>query len=110
VRAGYGAEQIVSGVDICNPISQRFIDCVFQGATSGFHGYNLCTQKFHARHIECLAFCVNFTHVNDTLKPKERSRRSRGDTVLTSAGFSDYALLAHALCKQSLPKHVIDFV
>ena len=93
-----------------DPIAHGFVYCVLQ-CSAARHGRNhLGAEKFHAKNIEGLTLYVDFTHEDFAFHTHEGCSSCRGDTVLTGASFGDQASLAHALCKKSLTKNVVDLV
>ena len=96
MRAGDGAKQVVSRVNIGDPVAQGFVYGIFERSASCGDCDHLGTQQFHAGNIQRLSFGVYLAHVYDAVKTEQRSRRRRCHPVLTSTGFCDDALLAHA--------------
>lgn len=110
VRARGGAEDVVGGLDRGDPVAVRVVDRVLQGARTGGHRDDLCTEQPHARDVERLALGVDLAHVDRALEFEERRGGGGGDSVLPGTGLGDDAGLAQALRQQRLPQNVVDLV
>lgn len=110
MRARDGPEEVVRAVHIGDPVAERLVDGVLQGATAGLHGDDLGAEHAHAGHVQGLALGVDLAHVDGALEAEERTGGGRGDAVLSGAGLRDDAGLAHALGEQGLAEHVVDLV
>ena len=71
---------------------------------------HLSTPQAHLVYVESLAFSIFLAHEYFAFHVHQRRRRSRGNTVLTCARFSNNARFTHLLGKQNLPEHVIDLM
>ena len=96
MRAGDGSKQVVSRVNIGDPVAQGFVYGIFECSASGCDCDHLGPQQLHASHIQCLPLGVYLAHVYDAIEAEQRCRCRRCYAVLTSTGFCDDALLAHA--------------
>src|SRR5207302_2606095 len=92
------------------PVAHCFVDGVFERARTEVHAAYFSAQQTHAEDVEFLSAHVLGAHVDDALEAEQSADRSGGNAVLASPGFSDYAMLAHALDQQCLAKAVVDFV
>ncbi len=110
MRTRRGAEAIVGGVSIGDPVAQRLIDRILEGLGTGPHGDHLGAEQPHTGHVQRLAGGVDRTHIDHAIEAEQCTRGRRGDAVLTGAGLRDDAGLAHALGEQRLAEHVIDLV
>ena len=110
MRAENGAEKIVRGADVGDPVAHGFVDGVFQGAAAGIDADDLRAEHAHARNVERLARHVFRAHVDDAFEAEMRGDGGGGDAVLACAGFRDDARLAHFYGEQALADGVIDFV
>ena len=110
VRPADRAEQVMRGLHVGDPVSQRFVDGVLENTRSLSYFDNLGTKQPHTRHVQRLAAGIDLTHVDAALEAEQCADRCGRDTVLTGAGLRDDAGLAHALDQQRLAQRVVDFV
>ncbi|MCY1391613.1 hypothetical protein D9M71_64610 [compost metagenome] len=110
MRASHGANQVEGVVDVGNPVAQGFVHRIFQSAGTGSHRDDFSAQQLHAEHVGLLAFDVGGTHVDDARQAEARGHGGSGHAVHARAGFSDQALLAHALGQQYLADAVVHLV
>ncbi len=110
MRAEHGAEQIVRGAHVGDPIAHGFVDGVFQRAATGVDGDDLGAEHAHARDVERLAGHVFGAHVDDAFEAEVRGDGGGGHAVLARPGFCDDARLAHFQREQALADGVVDFV
>ena len=110
MRAVSGAENVMRGADVGDPIAHRFVDGFLQGFLAGLHRHDFRAEHFHAEDIQRLPFAIDRAHVDDAFQPEHRADGGGGDAVLARAGFGDDARLAHALGEQDLADGVVDFV
>jgi hypothetical protein len=96
--------------NVCDPVAQRFVDCVFQSARAGVDFADLGPKKLHTKNIELLAAHVFRAHVDDAIESKKGADSSGSDTVLARTCFGHYALLVHAAGEQYLADRVVYFV
>ena len=99
MRAERGAQYIMSGAHVRDPIAHRFVDRFLERGLSGGDRNDFRAEKFHARDVERLALHVDLAHVNDAFAAEARCDRGGGDAMLARAGFGDDALLAHSLAR-----------
>src|SRR5665811_2134067 len=110
VRAGDGADHIVGGLDVGDPVAHRLVDRVLEGRAAMVHRDHLGAQQLHPSHIQCLTPRVLRTHVDDALKAHQGSHSGTRHTVLTCAGLGDDARLAHLFGQQGLAERIVDLV
>ena len=110
MRAEHGAEQIMRGLHVGDPVAHGFVDGVFERAAAGIDADHFRAQQPHAKHVQALALHVFRAHVDRAGKPEQRGHRRGGDAVLARARFRDHALLAHAHGEQALAEAIVDFV
>ncbi|BFO20673.1 hypothetical protein SHKM778_70610 [Streptomyces sp. KM77-8] len=108
--AGDGAEEVVRAVDVGDPVAERLVDGVLQGAAAGLHGDDLGAEHAHPGHVKRLASRVDLAHVDGAVEAEEGAGGGGGHAVLAGAGLGDDAGLAHALGEQGLAEHVVDLV
>jgi len=96
--------------DIGDPVAQRFVRRVFQGARPGGDRHDLRTHELHAIDVEPLPPDVFLAHVDHTLEPEARADGGGGDAVLAGARFRDDAAFVHPLREQHLAERVVDLV
>ncbi|EYT80561.1 hypothetical protein CF54_24780 [Streptomyces sp. Tu 6176] len=110
VRSGDGAEQVVGAVDVGDPVAERLVDGVLQGAAAGLHGHDLGAEHAHPGHVQGLPLGVDLAHVDRAVQAEQGAGGGGGDAVLAGAGLRDHPRLAHALGEQRLAEHVVDLV
>ena len=111
MRAGDGADQVVGVVDIGDPVAQRLVHGVLQGAGAAGDRHDLGAEQLHSEHVGRLALDIGRAHVDDAVEAEQGANRRRGDAVLPGAGLGDDALLAHAPGEQDLAHgRIVDLV
>ena len=111
MRSEHAPEQVMRGADIGDPVAHGFVDGVFEGARSGMgHCRELSMPQPHAEDVEFLAAHVFGAHVDYALEAEQGADGGGGDSMLTSAGFGDHAMLAHAFDEQALSEAIVDLV
>ncbi|GAA3067995.1 hypothetical protein GCM10020000_60450 [Streptomyces olivoverticillatus] len=100
----------MGAVDVGDPVAERLVDGVLEGAAAGLHGDDLGAEHPHAGDVERLALGVDLAHVDGAFEAEEGAGGGGGDAVLARAGLGDDAGLAHALGEQRLAQHVVDLV
>ncbi len=110
MRAENGAEKIVRGSNVGDPIAHGFVDGVFERAAAGIDPHDLRAQHAHARDVERLARHVFRAHVDDAFEAEMRGDGGGSHSVLACARFRDDARLAHFHGQQALADGVVDFV
>src|ERR1035437_5460076 len=110
VRAGDGADHIVGGLDVGDPVAHRLVDGILEGRAAMVHRDHLGAQQLHPSHIQCLTPRVLRTHVDDALKAHQGGHSGTCHTVLTCAGLGDDARLAHLFGQQGLAERIVDLV
>ena len=109
-RAGHGADDVEGVADVGDPVAQRLVHGVLEGARAALHGDDGGAEQAHAHDVELLAAHVLAAHVDGALEVEQRAGGRRGHAVLAGAGLGDHAGLAHALGEQRLAEHVVDLV
>ena len=109
-RAGHRADGVERVADGGDPVTQRLVHRVLEGARTALDGDHGSAQQTHAYHVELLAAHVFAAHVHGALEVEERAGRGRGHAVLAGAGLGDHAGLAHALREKRLAEDVVDLV
>ncbi len=110
MRPGRGAEAVVGGVGVGDPVAERLVDGVLERLRTRLHRDHLGAEQPHPGDVERLPGDVDRAHVDDAFQAEQRARRRGRHPVLTGAGFGDDARLAHLLREQRLPEHVVDLV
>ena len=110
MRASDGSDAIEGIAHIGDPVAQRVVHGVLQGAPPAGHGNDLGPQQAHAEDVGRLPLDVMGAHVDHALQPELGTDRRRGHPVLTGPGFGDDAFLAHPPGEDDLPQHVVDLV
>src|SRR6266550_5474880 len=110
MRAENGAEEIVRGTDVGNPIPHGLVDGILERAAAGIDADDLRAEHAYARDVEGLARHVFRAHVDDALEAEMRGDGGGSDAVLARASFRDNARLAHLHGQQALADGVIDFM
>lgn len=110
MRTRRGTQQVVGVLNVRNPVAQRLINGVLEGAGTVLNRNHLRAQQLHTSHVQRLTLSVFLTHVDHALHAEERSRSRSRNTVLTRAGLSNQTGLTHTLSQQSLTNHVINLV
>jgi hypothetical protein len=113
-REGMGpgdrAEDVVRGLDVGDPVPERFVDGVLEGAGAGGNRNHLSTEHLHPCHIERLPADVGLAHVDGAFQAEQRACRRGSHPVPAGTGLRDDARLAHPCGQQSLSEHVVDLV
>ena len=110
VRTRSGTQQVVGVLNVRNPVAQRLINGVLEGAGTVLNRNHLRAQQLHTSHVQRLTLSVFLAHVDHALHAEERSRSRSRNTVLTRTGLSNQTGLTHTLSQQSLTNHVINLV
>ena len=110
MRASHRAEDVVGALDVGHPIADRFAGGVFQGGGASRHRLDGGAQQAHSEDVEGLTAHVFGAHVDDALQAEARTHGGGGHAVLTSPGFGNDPLFAHAQGQQRLAKGVVDLV
>jgi hypothetical protein len=110
MRAVRGAQNVMSGADIGDPIAHGFVDRFLKRFLAGMNGDDFGAQHAHAKDIQFLARAIHRAHIDDAFEAEHGADGGGGDAVLAGAGFGDDAGLAHAPREQNLADGVVDFV
>jgi hypothetical protein len=110
IGTDHGADDVVRGGHVGDPVAQRLIGRVLQRAGAGLDRDHGRAEEAHAVHVQRLAGHVLRAHVDHALQPEPGAHRRGGDTVLARAGLGDDAPLAHPPREQRLAHRVVDLV
>src|SRR5215472_11060075 len=110
MRSGDRAEDIVRGLDVGDPVTERLVDGVLEGAGAGGDRDHLGAEHLHPRHIERLTASVDIAHVDGAFQAEQRARGRGRHPVLARSRLRDNAWLAHPPGQQGLSEHVVDLV
>ena len=97
-------------VDIGDPVAQRLVHRVLQGARAGRDAAHFRAQQAHAEDIGLLPLHVHFAHIDDARQAEARRHCGGGHAMLAGAGLGDDAGLAHAAGQQDLAQAIVDLV
>ena len=110
MRAGGRADDVEGVFDVGDPVAQRLVHGVLEGARAGFDRLDLGPQQLHAEDVGLLPLDVGFTHVDRAGQIEQRADGRGGDAVLAGPGFRDDAALAHPPGQQDLADAIVDLV
>ena len=110
VRAHRGAQDVVRGLDVRDPVAHRLVDGVLERRGAGGDGPDLRAQRPHAEHVRGLAADVLLAHEHDAREAEQGARGGGGDAVLAGAGLRDDPGLAEPAGEQRLAERVVDLV
>src|ERR1035438_2495971 len=96
--------------NVGDPVAHGLADGVLEGAAAIGHANHPGAEKPHAKDVEALAAHILFAHVDGAIEAEQSTDGGGGDSMLTGAGFSDDATLAHAFGEEPLAKTVVDLV
>ena len=109
MRAQRGAQQIISVRTLVTQSRMASLMASFS-VWMPVDAAHLGAQQPHAEDVERLPLHVLRAHVDDAVEAEAGANRGGGDAVLSRAGFSDDAALAHAPRQQDLAQGVVDLV
>src|SRR5712692_2186024 len=92
------SEEVVSVFDVRHPVSERFVDGVFQSLRAGVYRMDLRAQHLHPVHVKALTLHVRGSHVDLRLQTQGRASHGRGYAVLSSSRFSNDSPFPHTFC------------
>ena len=110
MRSGDRADHVERVVDMGDPVAQRLVHRVFQGAGPRMHRHDLGAEQLHAKDIGLLPLDVGGAHIDDAGQVEEGASRRRRHPVLAGPGLGDDPGFAHAPRQQDLAQHVVDLV
>ena len=110
VRAHRGAEHVVRGLHVGDPVAHRLVDRVLEGRAPGVDRAHLGAQRMHAEHVRLLALDVLRAHVHDAWQPEEGAGGRGRDAMLAGPCLRDHARLAEPAREQRLAQCVVDLV
>src|SRR5258708_18915846 len=94
MRAEDGAEKIMRGADVGDPVAHGFVDGVFERAAAGIDGDDLRAEQAHARDVKRLAGHVFGAHLDEAFEAEVRGDCSRSHALLARGRFGDHAPLS----------------
>ena len=110
MRTCSSAENVVRGLHIRHPVTERFVNGVLERLRPLSHTNDFRAEHLHAGYVECLTFGVFRAHIDRAVQAQQRRGRCGGNAVLSGSGLSDDTGLAQFLCEQRLSQHVVDLV
>ena len=110
VRTRGCSENVVRGLNVGHPVTERLVNCVLERRRTRGHSDDLSAEHLHARNIEGLTLGVLAPHVDRAVEAEERSGGRGGHAVLTRTGLRNNTRLTQFLGQQRLAKHVVDLV
>ena len=110
MRPRHRADDVEGVVDIGDPVAQRLVHRILQGARAGLDRHHLGAQQAHAEDIGLLPLHVDLAHIDGAGQAEARGDRGGGDAMLAGAGLGDDAGLAHAPGQQDLAHAIVDLV
>ncbi len=105
-----GAQEIVRGPYVRDPISKSFIDGVSQSPATRLYLTDLRPQELHPFDVRALAFDVLRTHVDLRRQPQRRADHRRCNPVLAGPGLSNESMFAHPSREKTLTERIVEFV
>ena len=103
-------DNVVRRAHVGDPVAQRLVHRVLQGAAPGLNATDFSAQNAHPEDVQLLPLHVHLTHVNDTGHAEESARRRCRDAMLPGPSLRNDPCLAQLLCEQSLSQSVVDLV
>ena len=110
MRAERRTEQVKGRADIRNPIANRFVDGVFEGAAATRDAAHFRAKQTHAEDVRFLPRHIDFAHVDDAFQAEQGAGGGGSDAMLAGTRFGDDTPFAHSFGKQCLPQSVVDFM
>ena len=101
---------VMSLINIRDPVTHCFIHRVLQCLRPGDDGHNLRAEQLHSKNIRLLPLDINRTHIDRARQIEQRANGRRSDTVLPGAGFGNNPRLSHTLGQQDLANAIVDLV
>jgi hypothetical protein len=95
MRTYHRADDVECVLDIGDPIAQRLVRSVFQGARAGGDRPDFRAQQMHAKNIGLLALGIQLAHIDHTGKAEARRHRRRRHAMLPGSGFRNDAAFSH---------------
>ncbi|RUS13750.1 hypothetical protein BC937DRAFT_94835 [Endogone sp. FLAS-F59071] len=102
VRPDGGADKIVGGSDVGDPVAHGLVDGILEGARAGFNWNDSGAEHAHPEDVEGLTPAILRAHVDDALKPKLGACSGSRDTVLPGTGLGNDAAFAKAFGQKHL--------
>ncbi|RUS24169.1 hypothetical protein BC938DRAFT_474008 [Jimgerdemannia flammicorona] len=94
VRSDRGADEVVCGRDVRDPVTHGLIDCILKGAGAGLNRDDRGAKHAHAEDVKGLATTILGTHVDDAFKAKFGADSGSCDAMLTGARFGNNTAFA----------------
>jgi hypothetical protein len=95
VRAQSRAQNVMSGPNVCDPITHGFVNSFLESAVPRFHASHLGSTQTHPKYVQSLPPHVLRSHVDYTFESKTGTDRSSSDAVLAGSRLRDDTALAH---------------
>ena len=108
--AGDRAQEVVGGLDVRDPVPERLVDGVLEGARALRDGDDLGAEQSHPGDVQRLALGILLAHVDRALQAEQGGGGGGGHAMLAGPGLGDQAFLAHACGQQGLAQHIVDLV
>ena len=108
--AGCRTNGVIGGINVGDPVTQRFVHSVFQRAVALLDRAHFGAQQLHPEHIGFLALDIFSAHIDDAFHTKARAHGSHSNTVLPRTCLGNNALLAHPARQQNLAQAIVDLM
>ncbi len=110
MRTAGRSKQVEGVFDVGCPVSERFIDGIFEGSGSPFDGNDFRTEKPHFADVYVLTGHIGKTHKDFGFHSQKSPDDSRRQTVLAGTGFRTQFAFAHIAGQKPLSEGIVDFV
>ena len=114
LRIGRGtsgrADDVEGVVDIGDPVAQRLVEGVLEGARAAFDRSHLGAKQAHAEDVWRLPVDIDGPHIDRARQVEPGADRRRRHAVLPRPGLRDDPGLAHAPGEQNLAEAIVDLV
>ncbi len=107
MRTSDGADAVEGVGDVGDPVAQRVVHRILQGARARRDSAHVGTEHPHAQHVGLLPLDVDGAHVDHAGQAELGAQGRGGDAVHAGAGLGDDALLAHAARQHDLAEHIV---
>mmetsp|Transcript_14468 Transcript_14468/g.31799 ORF Transcript_14468/g.31799 Transcript_14468/m.31799 type:complete len:665 (+) Transcript_14468:311-2305(+) len=105
-----GADEVVGGADIGDPVAHGLVDGVFKSPLAGLDGYDLGSQGVHAEDVELLTFAVHRTHVDGAVQSEHGTDGGGGNSMLSRSSFGNDSGFPDALGQEGLSDGIVNFM
>ena len=109
-RADARADQVVRGLDVRDPVSDRLARRLLQRLRAELDGHHLGAEQAHPLDVRSLPAHVLGSHVDDALEAEARADGGGSDPVLAGARLGQDAALAEPLREHDLAERVVQLV